>query len=198
MVWSKGRVRFYETQLYAQGIEGKYCHFIYLNKDEVVNKAPKQPTTPTKQTQTSIIKQAMTNATLLLTRVTPNDCEIRRGSGCSLWAPRLNPGLRRWLTKCLCLTRRGRWPDPPPSSCSLGWWRLRSAAGCGESQSHAERPVASADTRNQLLGPLIVTLLLMPLGRPSHRGSIATRVSCRTPSTTSCPTGRRINSRPMG
>jgi hypothetical protein len=35
-------------------------------------------------------------------------------------------------------------------------------------------------------------------GRPSHRGSVATRVSCRTPSTTSCSTGRRINSRPMG
>jgi hypothetical protein len=34
--------------------------------------------------------------------------------------------------------------------------------------------------------------------RPSHRGSIATRVGCRTRSTTSYPTGRRINSRPMG
>jgi hypothetical protein len=51
MVWSKGRVRFYETQLYAQGIEGKCWHFIYLNKDEVVDKAPKQPTTPTKHAQ---------------------------------------------------------------------------------------------------------------------------------------------------
>jgi hypothetical protein len=58
LVWSKGKVRFYETQLYAQGIEGKFCHFIYLNKDEVVDKAPKQPMTPTKhaQTQTPIIK----------------------------------------------------------------------------------------------------------------------------------------------
>jgi hypothetical protein len=109
LVWSKGRVRFYETQLYAQGIEGKCCHFIYLNKDEVVDKALKQPTTPTKhaQTQTPIIKQVTTNATLLLTRVTPNDCEIRRGSGCSLRAPCLNPVLRRWLTRCLCLMRRG-------------------------------------------------------------------------------------------
>jgi hypothetical protein len=84
MVWQKGRVRFYKTQLYAQGIEGKCCHFIYLNKDEIVDKAPKQPMTPTKhaQTKTSIIKQAITNGTLLLTRVTPNDCEIQRGSGC--------------------------------------------------------------------------------------------------------------------
>jgi hypothetical protein len=108
-----------------------------------MDKAPKQPMTPTKhaQTQTSIIKQAMTNATLLLTRVTPNDYEIRRGSGYSLWAPCLNYGLRRWLSRCLCLTYRGHWPDPLPSSCSLRWWHLRSAAGCGEPRSHAERPV---------------------------------------------------------
>jgi hypothetical protein len=108
-----------------------------------VDKALKQPTTPTihAQTHTSIIKQVMTNATLLLTQVTPNDCEIWRGSGCSLWAPCLNPGLRRWLTKCLCLTRRGRWLDALPSSCSLKWWRLCSTARCGESRSRAERPV---------------------------------------------------------
>jgi hypothetical protein len=57
-VWSKGTVRFYETQLYAHGIEGKSCHFIYLNKDEVMDKVLKQPTTPTKhaQPQTTIIK----------------------------------------------------------------------------------------------------------------------------------------------
>jgi hypothetical protein len=108
-----------------------------------MDKAPKQPMTLTKhaQTQTSIIKQAMTNTTLLLTRVTPNDCEIRRGSGCPLRVPCPDPGLRRWLTRCLCLTRRGCWPDPLSSSCSLGWWRPRSTAGCGESRSHAERPV---------------------------------------------------------
>jgi hypothetical protein len=78
MVWYKRRVIFYITQLYAQGIEEKCCHFIYLNIDEVVDKVPKQPATPTKhaQIQTSIIKQAMANATLLLTWVTPNDCEI--------------------------------------------------------------------------------------------------------------------------
>jgi hypothetical protein len=40
---------------------------------------------------------------------------------------------------CLCRTHRGRWPDPLPSSCSLGWWRLRFVAGCGESRSRAER-----------------------------------------------------------
>jgi hypothetical protein len=108
-----------------------------------VDKALKQPMTPTKhaQTQISIIKQVMTNATLLLTRVTPNNCEIRRGSGCPLQAPCPNRGLRMWLTRCLCLTHRGRWPNPLPSSCSLRWWHPCSAAGCGESRSHAERPV---------------------------------------------------------
>jgi hypothetical protein len=35
-------------------------------------------------------------------------------------------------------------------------------------------------------------------GRPSLRGSVATRASYRTPSTASYLTRRRINSRPMG
>jgi hypothetical protein len=43
-----------------------------------------------------------------------------------------------------------------------------------------------------------VMLLLMPPSRPSHHGSVATRADCRTRSTISCPTGKRINSRPMG
>jgi hypothetical protein len=63
---------------------------------------PRLPITCTNTT--SIIKQAMTNATLLRTQVTPNDCGIRRGSGCSLRAPCLNSGLRRWLSRCLCRT----------------------------------------------------------------------------------------------
>jgi hypothetical protein len=46
MVWKKGKVRSHVTQLYAQGIEEKCCHFIYLNIDEVVDKVPKQSTTP--------------------------------------------------------------------------------------------------------------------------------------------------------
>jgi hypothetical protein len=73
-----------------------------------------------------------------------------------------------------------------------GGWRLNA------SQRFSSDPESSADTRDQLSGPPIVMLLLMPPGRPSHHGSIATSVSCRTPSTTSCPTRRRINSRPMG
>jgi hypothetical protein len=54
------------------------------------------------------------------------------------------------------------------------------------------------DTRHQLSGLLAAMLLRMPLGRPSHHGSVATRAGCRTRSITSCPTGRRINSRPTG
>jgi hypothetical protein len=90
-------------------------------------------------TQKSIVKQAMTNATLLQTQVTPNDCGIRRESGCSLRAPCPNSGLRRWLPKCLCLMHRSHWSDPLPSSCSLGWWRPLFAAGREENQSRAKR-----------------------------------------------------------
>jgi 5-bromo-4-chloroindolyl phosphate hydrolysis protein len=46
MVWYKVKVRSHATQLYAQGIEGKCCHFIYLNIDEVMDKVSKQSTTP--------------------------------------------------------------------------------------------------------------------------------------------------------
>jgi hypothetical protein len=122
-----------------RGYGEKCCHFIYLNIDEVMEKVPKHPTTLTNtQTQTSIIKQAMTNATLLQTQVTPNDCRIQRESGCSLRAPCPNSGPRRWLSRCLCLMRRGHWPDPLPSSCSLRWRRSLFTARREESQSRAE------------------------------------------------------------
>jgi hypothetical protein len=64
-----------------------------------------------------------------------------------------------------------------------------------------EAPVLAGILRallEQLSGLLAAMLLLMPPGRPSHCGSIATRVGCRTRSTTSYPTGRKINSRPTG
>jgi hypothetical protein len=98
---------------------------------------PRLPITGTNTT--SIIKQAMTNATLLRTQVTPNDCGFRRGSGCSLRAPCSNSRLRRWLSRCLCQMGRGRWPDPLPPSYSLGWWHLCFTAGCRESRSRTER-----------------------------------------------------------
>jgi hypothetical protein len=81
----------------------------------------------------------MTNATLLQTQVTPNNCKIQRGSGWSLWAPYPISGPRRWLSKCLCLMRIGHWPDHLPSSCSLGWWRPLFTTRREEFQSSAER-----------------------------------------------------------
>jgi hypothetical protein len=127
--------------------------------------------------KTSIIKQAMTNDTLLQTRVTPNDCGIRRGSGCSLQAPCLNSGPRRWLSRCRCLMRRGRWPDPIPSSCNLGWWHLRFTAGSEESQSRAERStdecsappphpgVYHLHSGDILFHPIGLELILLPVGQ---------------------------------
>jgi hypothetical protein len=56
----------------------------------------------------------------------------------------------------------------------------------------------SAGTRDQPSRLLAVMLLWMPPGRPSHHGSIETRAGCRTQSTTSCSTGRKINSWPTG
>jgi hypothetical protein len=75
---------------------------------------------------------------------------------------------------------------------------LRSGRVERPSQRFSSDPESSADTRDQLSGLFTAMLLLMLPGRPSHRGSVATRVDCRTLSTTSCPTGRKINSRPTG
>jgi hypothetical protein len=117
--------------------------FIYLYlSDEVVDKVPKQ-SHDLHQALTSMQQNIHTTPlmTLDITWVAPSECGTRRGSDCSLRAPCLNPGPRRWLTRCLCLTRRGHWPDPLPSSCSLGWWRPRSVARYREFRSHAKRPV---------------------------------------------------------
>jgi hypothetical protein len=168
-----------------------------------MDKAPKQPTTPNKhaQTQTSIFKQVMTNATLLLTQMTPNDCGIWRGSGCSLWAPCPNSGLRRWLSRCLCLTHRGHWPDPLPSSCSLGWWHLCSVAGCGESQSRVERPVdeCSAPPSHPggvhlhpgdiLLYPVGLELIPLPIGQEVVDGVLQPTLVAMDPRCDGLPSG---------
>jgi hypothetical protein len=106
----------------------------------------------------------MTNATLLRSQVTPNDCGVRKGSGCSLRAPCSNSELRRWLSRCLCRTRRGRWPDPLPSSCSLGWWHLHFTARCGESRSRAERSADECSAPPHIL----VVYHLHPGDIPSH------------------------------
>jgi hypothetical protein len=75
-------------------------------------------------------------------------------------------------------------------------YRIKGVPRTGPSQRFSSDPGSSADTRDQLLGLHAVMLLLMLLDRPSHHGSVATRAGCRTRSTTSYRTGRRINSRP--
>jgi hypothetical protein len=118
-----------------------------------------------------------------------------------------------------CTKMQMRWsPSGPklrssPAGFRLCWniWASQPPLGTGSRKSHVQggwssKPLqrsssdleSSADTRDQLSVPLTGTLLLTPPGKPSHGGSIATRVGCRTPSTTSCPTGRMIDSRPMG
>jgi hypothetical protein len=57
---------------------------------------------------------------------------------------------------------------------------------------------SSVGTRGQHSEHLAATLWLTPPSKPSLNGSVTTRVSCRSPSTASNLTGRRINSRPMG
>jgi hypothetical protein len=88
--------------------------------------------------KTSNMMQLMT---LDMTRVAPSKYGIQRGSDYPLRAPCQNPRSWRWRTRCSCRMRRGHWLDNLPSSCSLGWWRLSSVAGCGESQSRAEQPI---------------------------------------------------------
>jgi hypothetical protein len=66
------------------------------------------------------------------------------------------------------------------------------------SQRFSSDPRSSADTRDQPSGLRAAMLLPMPPGRPSHHRSVATRAGCKTRSTTSYLTGRRINLRPTG
>jgi hypothetical protein len=108
--------------------------FIYLYlSDEVMDKVPKQ-SHDSHQALTSKQQNIHTTqlTTLDITWVAPSECGTRRGSDYLLWAPSLNPGPRRWPTRCLCQVRRGRWSDPLPFSCSLGS-RPRSTAGCRQS-----------------------------------------------------------------
>jgi hypothetical protein len=117
------------------------------------------------------------------------------GSDCSLRAPCLNPGLRRWLSRCLCLTCRGRWPDPLSSSCSLRWWRLRYAAGCGESQSRAEWPVDECSVvyhlhpGDILLHPIGLELIPLPVGQEVVDGVLQPMLVATDPQCDGLPGG---------
>jgi hypothetical protein len=90
------------------------------------------------------------------------------------------------------------WASPPSQDIGLreshiqGRWYSRqlqrSSLGLG----------SSTGTRGQPSEHLSVMLWLMSRGRPSLLEAIATRMSCRTPSTASCLSERRTNSRPLG
>jgi hypothetical protein len=90
------------------------------------------------------------------------------------------------------------WASPLLPGTGLRNSRVQGGSSSKPSQRFSSDPESSADTRDQLLGPLTAMLLPMPPGRPSHHGSVATSVDCKTPSTTSCPTRRRTNSWPTG
>jgi hypothetical protein len=106
-------------------------------------------------------------------------------SGLNLWSSLADFGLC-WST----------WASPPLPGTGSKKSRIQGGWSSRPSQRFSSDPESSADTMDQLSGPLVAMLLLMPLGRTSHHGSVVTRASCRTRSTTSYPTGRRINSRP--
>jgi hypothetical protein len=90
------------------------------------------------------------------------------------------------------------WASPPLPGIGSRKSRIQGKWSSRPSQRFSSDPGSSADTRDQPSGLHAVILLPMPPGRPSHHGFIATRAGCRTRSTTSCLTGRRINSRPIG
>jgi hypothetical protein len=137
-----------------------------------------QKTRPTK----SILPRAIPNprrCTEMLTRWSPSELNLRSSPAgfklCwSTWASPPLPGIGSRKSRV-----QGKWSSRP-------------------SQRFSSDPGSSADTRDQLSGLLRVMLLLMPPGKPSHHGSVATRAGCRTRSTISYLTGRRINSRPTG
>jgi hypothetical protein len=83
--------------------------FIYLYlSDKVADKVPKQ-SHDSHQALTSMQQNihTMRLMTLDITWLAPSECGTQRESDCSLRAPCLNLGLRRWLTRCLCLIHRG-------------------------------------------------------------------------------------------
>jgi hypothetical protein len=90
------------------------------------------------------------------------------------------------------------WALPPLPGTGSRKSRIQGEWSSRPSQRFSLDPGSSADTRDQPSGLRAAMLLPMPPGRPSHHGSVATRASCRTQSTTSYLIGRRINSMPTG
>jgi hypothetical protein len=112
----------------------------------------------------------------------------------------VTPRMRRCTKMRMRWSRSGPKLWSPPVGFRLYWntWASQRPLGTGSRKSHVQGgwssvpfqrsssdPEPSTYTRDQLSGPLAVTVLLMPPGKPSSRGSVVTRVSCRTLSTTS-------------
>jgi hypothetical protein len=90
------------------------------------------------------------------------------------------------------------WASPPLPGIGSRKSRIQGEWSSRPSQRFSSDPGSSADIRDQPSGLCAGMLLPMLPSRPSHHGSVATRAGCRTRSTTSYLTGRRINSRPTG
>jgi hypothetical protein len=90
------------------------------------------------------------------------------------------------------------WASPPLPGTGSRKSRVQGEWSSRSSQRFSSDPGSSTDTIDQPSGLRVAMLLPMLSGRPSHHGSVATRAGCRTQSTTSYPTERRINSRHTG
>jgi hypothetical protein len=90
------------------------------------------------------------------------------------------------------------WASPPLPGTGSRKSRVQGEWSSRPSQRFSSDPGSSADTRDQPSELCAAMLLPMLPGRPSHHGSIATRASYRTRSTTSYLTIRKINSRLTG
>jgi hypothetical protein len=86
------------------------------------------------------------------------------------------------------------WASPPLPGTESRKSRVQGEWSSRPSQRFSSDPGFSANTRDQPSGLRAAMLLPMLPGRLSHHGSVATRAGCRTRSTTSYLTGRRINS----
>jgi hypothetical protein len=137
-----------------------------------------QKTRPTKSTLPRVIPNPR-RCTEMLTRWSPLELNLRTSpTGFEVC----------WST----------WASPPIPGTGLRKSRIQGEWSSRPSQRFSSDPGFSADTRDQPSGLHAAMLLSMPPGKPSHRGSVVTRAGCKTRSTTSYLTGRRINSRPTG
>jgi hypothetical protein len=90
------------------------------------------------------------------------------------------------------------WASPPPQDTESRESHIQDGWNSRQSQRSSLDLGSSADTRGRPSEHLSVMLWLMPLGRPSLLGAIATRVNYRTLYTASYLNGRRTDSRSLG